>query len=215
MKSDVCSGLCLCLLLWQIVELHSTKQNSMMIISSVQNISDHSRVFLCHPFPNKAEHTPRHIITNFQWMTHPSCSTIPPLHRHHSSIHPSILQPRRRDACFLPHLPHFLSLTAEILFAGAKAPYLPVITHHPSPDTASGVKPLPVPPSDRRSLGAIMSCPAPWTVLVHLELRSRPHGGTVRLLWMLGSVTWSCHSRLTMTHSGTVPLTGKAWHGSV
>lgn len=130
-------------------------------------------------------------------------------------LHPSILQPRRRDACFLPHLPHFLSLTAEILFTSAKALYLPIITHHPSPDTPSGVKPLPVPPSDQRSQGAIMSCPAPWIALVHLELRSRPHGGTVRLLWMLSGLTWSCHSRLTMTHSGTVPLTGKAWHDSV
>lgn len=165
-------------------------------------------MFLHHPFPNKAEHTPIHIIIP---LALPSlhCIGIP------SSIHPSILQPKRRDACFLPHLPHFLSLTAEILFAGAKAPYLPVITRHPSPDTASGVKPLPVPPSDPWSLGAIMSRLALWVAPVHLELRSRPHDGTVRLLWTLGGLTWSCHSRLTTTHSGTVPLTAKAWHGGV
>lgn len=140
---------------------------------------------------------------------HPSTASAP------VQSNQSILQPRRRDACFLPHLPHFLSITAEILFCGAKAPYLPVITHHPSPDTAPGVKPLPVPPSDPRSLGAIMSCPAPWMALAHLELRSRPRGGTVRLLWMLSGLTRSCCSHLTMTHSGTVPLTAKAWHGSV
>lgn len=71
------------------VKLHSAKQNCVTVFSSVENISDHSRVFLCHPFANKAEHTPRHIITNFQRMTHPSSSTIPPLHRPRSSVRPS------------------------------------------------------------------------------------------------------------------------------
>lgn len=47
-------------------------------------------------------------------------------------------------------------LTAEILFACAKEPYLPIITLHPSPGPAPGVTPPPGPPLDARSQGAII-----------------------------------------------------------
>lgn len=73
------------------------------------------------------------------------------------SPHPTAVTRKRHvyfPTSFLCSLPQ--PLTAEILFACAKAPYLPIITLHPSPSPAPGVTPLPGPPLDSRSQGAIM-----------------------------------------------------------
>lgn len=220
MKSDVCSGLCLCLLLWHIVELHPTKQNSVTIISSVQNISDHSRVFLCHPFPNKAEHTPRHIITNFQWMTHPSCSTIPPLHRHHSSIRPSIHPAAQKKRCLFSSPPSSLPLShswntvRRCKGAVFTRNYPPSITRHgirgqaPArppfrPAVTRGNYVLPGPLNRSRALGVEIE--APWwnSVLVvnarqpDVELPQPSDNDTFRhsaINWK--SLAWLCLNRM-------------------
>lgn len=58
-----------------------------------------------------------------------------------------------------PSLPLFLNLSQlKYCSLGAKAPYLPIITLHPSLGPALGVKPPPGPPPDTRSLGAIIPC---------------------------------------------------------
>ncbi len=64
--------------------------------------------------------------------------------------------------CLFSHLLPFLSSSTShswnTVSLGAKAPYLPIITLHPSLGPALGVKPLPGLPPDTRSLGAIIPC---------------------------------------------------------